>query len=182
MNGNKKILVIAILLLLISVGFTTYAIYRSSSSVTGNVGLAGWQVEIDGNDIDTSATLTLTLEDFTWTTQTAAVDDKIAPGSVGYVDIPIDATGSEVDVLVTASIDTANMTLPAGMTVSLQSGDDSKTISYSASDMSDSIRINVAWTGTLADTSGKDTTDKAAAGTTVSIPITLTARQATVGS
>ncbi len=180
MKGNKKILVIAILLLLISVGFTTYAIYRSTTTATGTVAIAAWQVEVDGNDIDTNATMTLTLDNIHWTTQTSAVDGKIAPGSEGYVEIPIDATGSEVDVIVTAQIDTANMTLPTGMTATLE--DNSVTIDYDDTDMSGVIRVNIAWTGTLSDTPTKDTSDKAAATTgTVSIPVTLTARQKVAG-
>lgn len=180
MKGNKKILVIAILLLLISVGFTTYAIYRSTTTATGTVGIAAWHVEIDDNDIDTNATMTLTLDNITWTTQTSAVDDKIAPGSEGYVEIPVDATGSEVPVIIEAAIDTANMTLPTGMTATVDAA--SQKINYAASNMVGAVRINIVWTGTTADAPAKDTSDKAAATAgTVSIPVTLTARQALSG-
>ena len=54
MKGDKKILIIAILLLLLSVGFTTYAIYKSSTSVQGTAKLAAWHVEVSDEDFTLS--------------------------------------------------------------------------------------------------------------------------------
>ena len=175
MKGDKKILVAAILVLLLTVCFGTYAIYRASTTASGSVKAAAWSVKVDGTDIKT-ANYTFTASNITWTTLTG-YNNTIAPGSEGYIEIPIDATGSEIDVLITAAL--GSTSLPAGMTASVASGDGSKTIGYStaANAMKTTVRINIAWAGAESDDSTKDGTDLAAQGTTLSIPVTLTAKQ-----
>ena len=175
MKGNKKILLLSILVLLITVCFGTYAIYRASGSASGSIKAAAWSVKIDGTDI-ASANYTFDASDITWTTLTG-YNDTIAPGSTGTITIPVDATGSEVDVVLTATL--GSPTLPNGMTATLASGSDSQIIAYSATEgaMEKKVRINIAWTGSESDTSEKDGTDLAAKGTTLSIPVTLTAKQ-----
>ena len=173
MKGNKKILVIAVLLLLISVTFSTYAIYRSSATGNGSVNAANWNVSIKGTAID-SANFDFGYSDITWTTNPGK-NNTIAPGATGYIEIPVVATGSEVDVLLTASITGAS--LPTGMTATIDGGG-SQTITYNASSMTANVRINIEWTGTDEDTTEKDGTDLAAEGTALSIPVTLTAQQA----
>ncbi len=175
MKGDKKILVVALLVLLLTVCFGTYAIYRASGSATGTVKAAAWSVKVDGTNIQ-SANYTFNASNITWTTLTG-YNNTIAPGSSGYIDIPIDATGSEVDVLITAAL--GSTTLPNGMTATLASGSDSQTIAYSTTEnaMKTNVRINIAWAGAESDDSTKDGTDIAASGTTLSIPVTLTAKQ-----
>ena len=65
------------------------------------------------------------------------------------------------------------------MTATLATGNDSQTIAYSATEgaMEKTVRINIAWAGAESDDSTKDGTDLAAQGTTLSIPVTLTAKQ-----
>ena len=130
MKGNKKVLTLSVLVLLLAVCFTTYAIYRSAADAEGSVDAAKWSVKIDGDAID-SANYTFDASDITWTSLTG-YNDTIAPGSTGYIEIPVDADGSEVDVLLTAAMGSA--TLPAGMTATLASGADSQTIAYSATE------------------------------------------------
>lgn len=174
MKKNKKLLVIAVLLLLVTIGFS-YAIYRSRTTANGTVNTAAWSVKINGTDMD-SANYTFTGSDITWTTNPGKAG-TVAPGASGYIEIPVDADGSQVDVILTAAL--GSVTLPNGMTVSLASGSDSQTIAYSATsgEMGAKVRINVAWTGTTEDSNSKDGTDKTASGTSISIPVTLTARQ-----
>ena len=171
MKGNKKILVAIALLLLISATFTTLAIYRSTATATGSINAAKWVVKAKGTDME-SATFTFGYNDIQWTTHTGK-NNTIAPGDVGVITIPVDASGSEVDVVLEATLGSA--TLPDGMTVALDSSSTTE-IAYAAS-MTGSIKINVTWSGALTDEVGKDTTDKAAQGSTLSIPVTLTARQ-----
>lgn len=175
MKGDKKILVAALLVLLLTVCFGTYAIYRASTNASGSIKAAAWSVKVGGTDIQ-SANYTFSASDIHWTTLTG-YNNTIAPGSSGYIDIPIDATGSEVDVIITAAL--GSTTLPNGMTATLASGNDSQTISYSttANAMKTNVRINVAWAGAESDDATKDGTDLAAQGTTLSIPVTLTAKQ-----
>lgn len=179
MKGNKKVLVAAVLLLLMSVCFTTYAIYRNSVTGTGSIRAAAWAVKVKGTAIS-SANLNFGINDITWTTHNGE-NNTIAPGDSGTITIPVDATGSEVDVILTAAIDTATANLPDGMTATVTSGTSgSQRIEYStATDaMKTNVVITVTWTGTISDESSKDTTDLAAQNTSLSIPVTLTARQA----
>ncbi len=178
MKGDKKILAVAILVLLLTVCFGTYAIYRASGSATGTVKAAAWSVKVDGTDI-ASANYTFTAANITWTTLTG-YNDTIAPGSAGYIEIPVDADGSEVDVILTAEL--GSVTVPNGMTVALAEGAGSQTIGYSATEgqMEKKVRINIAWAGAESDDAAKDGTDLAAQGSTISIPVTLTAKQSLV--
>lgn len=175
MKGNKKVLTLAVLVLLLAVCFTTYAIYRQSTNGTGTIKAAAWSVTVKGQPITNN--FTFGLSDITWTTHTGK-NDTIAPGDSGTITIPVDATGSEVDVLVEAAIDTANASLPDGFTATVTSGTNGvATIPYAASGMTTNVVITVTWTGTLEDTAAKDGTDLAAQGSNLSIPVTLKARQ-----
>ena len=178
MKGDKKILVLAVLVLLLTVCFGTYAIYRQSTDASGSIRAAKWSVKVNDTDIAT-ANYTFDAGDITWTSLTG-YNDTIAPGSEGYIEIPVDADGSEVDVILTAAL--GNVTLPTGFTVALASGADSQTITYSATEgaMEKTVRINVAWAGAESDDAAKDGTDLAAQNTTFNIPVTLTARQSLV--
>lgn len=175
MKGNKKILLLSILVLLITVCFGTYAIYRASGSASGSIKAAAWSVKIDDTDI-ASANYTFDASNITWTKLTG-YNNTIAPGSEGYIEIPVDADGSEVDVILTATI--GSTTLPTGMTATLESGDDLKTIAYSSTSgaMETTVRINIAWAGAESDDATKDSNDLSFQGTTISIPVTLTAKQ-----
>ena len=181
MKGNKKILVAIVLLLLISISFTTYAIYRSSVTGSGSIRAAKWSVKVDDTDIEsTSLNLNFTYDDITWASTHYGYNKTIAPGDSGTLTIPVDATGSEVDVLLEAAINTASANLPTGMTASVTSGTNGKqTIAYST--VTDAMKTNVVitltWSGDINDGSSKDTTDKQAQNTTFTIPVTLTARQ-----
>lgn len=176
MKGNKKVLTLAVLLLLV-VAFGTYAIYRQSANGTGSLKAAAWSVKVKNTDI-ASANFDFDFDDITWTSLTG-YNDTIAPGSEGYIEIPVDATGSEVDVILGAELGTVTG-LPDGMTVALASGADSQTIAYNASSMTANVRINIAWAGAESDTAAKDTNDLSKKGATFSIPVTLTAKQSLV--
>lgn len=179
MKGKKKIILVLLLALVLTaiVGATTYAIYRSTATATGTVGIAAWQVKIGegtGQEAFDGANYTIKASDITWT-KNVGENGKTAPGAVGQAVIPVDATGSEVGVVLEATLGTA--TLPDGMTAALASGASSQTIPYSSSNMKANVTIEITWTGTLEDTTAKDTTDKAVNNTTISIPVNLTARQ-----
>ena len=180
---NKKFLVVAALLLLIGVGFGTYAIYRTSSIGTATVATATWSVKVNSADTETGA-FTFSADDIDWTTNTSAVDGKIAPGSSGTLTLEIDATGSEVNVDYTASVGTILVNGVAntneGFTVTPhEAADAAGTIAYSTTTdaMKKTITFDVVWTGTDADSTTKDTADMAMDGINVSIPITVTAKQ-----
>ena len=176
MKGNKKLLVVAILLLLITVSFATYAIYRESTTVTGTLSTAKWSVLVNDSSFD-AATLTFGLNDLTCTSNPGKAG-TIAPGAECYIDFAIDADGSEVDVVVDAELDTANSTnIPENMEVSMNGG--TLTIPYSATEgqMEGTVRLNVVWPGALSDDTTKDGEDLADNDKDVTIAVKLTARQ-----
>ena len=177
MKGNKKVLTLAVLVLLLAVCFTTYAIYRQSASGTGTLDAAAWSIKVNDTDI-ASANFDFDFDDITWTSKTG-YNNTIAPGSEGYIEIPVDATGSEVDVILGAELGTVTG-LPDGMTVALASGADSQTIAYNASSMTANVRINIAWAGAESDNATKDANDLSKQNATFSIPVTLTAKQSLV--
>ena len=174
MKGNKKVLTLAVLVLLLAVCFTTYAIYRQSADGTGTIKAAAWSIKVNDTDIS-SANFNFGMSDITWTTHTGK-NNTIAPGDSGTITIPVDATGSEVDVLLTAELGTITG-LPNGMTVSVSGTNGVTEIPYAASGMTTNVVITVTWQGDINDSTTKDGTDLDAAGDELSIPVTLTARQ-----
>ena len=180
MKGNKKILVVAVLLLLISVSFTTYAIYRNSISGSGSATAAAWTVDFQKGGSSVSDSFNFSGSDVTWTVNPSAVAGKIAPGATGYIDYQIVATGTEVDVYYNAELLSGGT---SGITVSLTdtsgnalSGE--QLLQYNSTAMTATVRINITWDGTTSDQPSKDTADLGIkdAGS-ISIPIKFTARQ-----
>ena len=105
MKGNKKILVIAVLLLLIAVSYTTYAIYKTKVAGNAEVTAATWAVVFkDGSDtINETNAITFTGAECT---NAHVAEGKIAPGATCTKTITLDATGTEVDVAYTVSTGT----------------------------------------------------------------------------
>ncbi len=175
MKGNKKVLVIAALLLLISVSFTTYAIYRNSWTGNGTIKAAAWEVKLKkgSNEVQN---VNFDASDIVWTTRTG-YNNTIAPGSTGTITYTVDASGSEVDVLVSAAIDTESATLPEGLTITGVSAP--ATIPYATGEgnMTATITVTVAWAGADSDDADKDADDMDFAGDNLSIPMTITAKQ-----
>ena len=173
MKGNKKLLVIAVLVLLITISFTTYAIYKSSATGTDSVKAAAWVVKVNNTDI--VANDTFTANDITWANTRIGKNDTIAPGDHGTVNVVIDATGSEVDVDYAISIDTTALNNP-NFTVTAATGSAlTGTIPYSASSMSKTVTLNVVWNGVDNDTA--NSSDIALQGQDISIPVVVTATQ-----
>ena len=187
MKGNKKLLIVAILLLLITVSFTTYAIYRTSVEGTAKVDTAAWEIEFaDGSEI-----LTDNFEvNFT---ETDCVNNhvkpgKIAPGATCTKTITLDATGTEVDVEYTATATSADVkvggnAVPAEanqFTVTLANGGTGR-IAYNADPQTAELTLTLAWDGTDTD-ENPNAADTALAGQTVTVPVTLTAKQVPVSA
>ena len=174
MKGNKKILAVAFLVLLLAVCFGTYAIYKSSATGSGSVSTAAWVVNVNNTDI--TATNTFTLGSINWGSSTYGKNGKIAPGDQGTVNIVIDADGSEVDVAYTIAIDSSAITNP-NISITASSGSLTGTIPYSATagEMERTVTLQVTWTGV--DNASANTADITTAGTSLSIPVTVTAVQ-----
>lgn len=180
-KGNKKLALVAVLLLLVTISFGTYAIYRTSSVGTGTVATANWHVEVAGTDVSSTAgTFTFSGSDVNWTTNTSAVNGKIAPGSQGTYSIALDATGSEVPVAYEVSSVSATIGGTAvsndKFTVTIDPNDTGK-LAYAATNMTKNIPLIITWTGSDSDTAAQDSADISMAGQNVTISVTLTVKQ-----
>ncbi len=182
MKGNKKILVIAVLLLLIAASYSTYAIYKTSVGTNTTVTAARWDVEFQDNASQAISTTNITFN----TTECSSNHVKpglIAPGATCTKKIKLVATNTEVDVTYTATpgtpkIGTNNVPDAANdFTVTLTPANG--TISHSASEREVELTLTVAWGGDESDT--LDPADTALQGSTITIPVTLVAKQV-VGS
>ena len=177
MKGNKKILLVAVLLLLLAVSYSTYAIYKSSATGSGSVNAAAWVVEV--NNADIVANNTFTLGNITWATPRYGQNNTIAPGDTGTVDVVIDASGSEVGVsyaitIDTTALDNSNFTVTAhNPSTAPLSG----TIAYGQS-MTKTVTLDITWTGVDdATAGGANEKDIALAGDALSIPVTVVVTQ-----
>ena len=177
MKGNKKILLVAVLLLLLAVSYSTYAIYKSSATGTGSVNAAKWIVKVNTGDI--VANNTFTLGNITWATPRYGQNNTIAPGDTGTVDVVIDASGSEVGVNYAITIDTVALDNP-NFTVTAHDAVNAPltgTIAYGAS-MTKTVTLDITWTGVDdATTGGANEKDIALQGQPLSIPVTVVVTQ-----
>lgn len=177
MKGNKKILVVAVLLLLIAVSYSTYAIYKSEATADATVSTAAWVVEVNDQAL-TQATHTFTLGNITWATPTVSkVAGKIAPGDHGTATVEIDATGTEVDVDYTVSINTTAFNNNQFSVTADANGDPlTGTIAYSDASKVKTITLNINWNAV--DTTAANTDDLGDAGqASLAIPVTVTVVQ-----
>ena len=187
MKGNKKLLVVAILLLLIAVSYGTYAIYKSSFTGNAEVTAAIWDVKFKNGEtvLQNNYTLTFTTADCTGNNHVK--DGVIAPGATCHKTVTLDAGDSEVDVAyevsqngdVTAS-DNGDLTNANDFTVSFTP--DHGSIAYDAGTKTTTFTVDLTWEGE--DDTPTDTinaADTALNGKTFTVPIKLVAKQV-VGS
>ena len=180
-KGNKKLLVVA-LLLLITATIGTYAIYRVTSTGTSSVDTAAWKIKLNGTEqTSTTKTFTFTNSNINWTKNTSAVANKIAPGSTGTITLELDATGSEVNVaydvdVKSIKIDGTEVPNTTGFTVALNSSDTGK-LAYAAENMKKNIVLDVAWAGADTDEATKDAADIDINGKTIAIEVEVTVKQ-----
>ena len=186
MKGNKKVLVLAVLLLLISVSFTTYAIYKTSVAGNAKVTAATWDVKFKNGatELENNFEVTLTGADCT---NNHVAQGKIAPGATCTKHITLDASSSEVDV--TYQVSTGAVTAEKGgsavettnanaFTATLTPA--TGTIAYNADTKTVDLTLTVAWAGTE-NAETVDPADTALSGATITVPVTLIAKQV-VGS
>ena len=186
MKGNKKILVVAVLLLLIAVSYGTYAIYKSSKEGEGKVTAAAWNIAFTQGQTTLTDNFTMTFTGADCTNNHVAAG-KIAPGATCTKDIVLTATGTEVDVTyeveagtVTAEKGGEAVSLTGANTITATLTDTNgqaldEEILMTDNPMSETIRVTITWAGTESDT--VDPKDTALNGATITVPLTLVAKQ-----
>lgn len=188
MKGNKKLLIITILLLVITIGFTTYAIYKTSLSGTGTVTAATWNVSFADGQTTMSENFNIQFSSSDCNqaydgTNNHVAEGKIAPGVTCSKTIDVNATGTEVDVLLTAESgditatkggDSVAITNANEFTVNVTTNPDNGIIAYNAQTKTATVTVSVTWGF---DEELKDPYDTALNGATITVPIALTAKQ-----
>lgn len=177
MKGNKKILAVALLLLLVAVSFGTYAIYKTNVGGNATVKAAKWVAKVKKGSTEVT-TLALTNADFTCGGTQHGKNNTIAPGDTCTATISVDLSGSEVDAVVSAKVETAEVEGLDTDRFTIESNAGTATsIPYAAS-MTKDITITLTWQGAADDTDALNTKDLAMQGKTFTIPVTITAAQA----
>ena len=183
--NNKKLLVIAALLLFVGVGMATYAIYKTTASGTATVNAANWSVAFKANNTVINENTSINLSDLTWTNSLGTVKDgKIAPGSSATFDVEIDATGSEVDVDYEIAVGgvkynngTSDVDAPTGL-FTVSAADSTGTILYSTTNsMKKVVTVTITWAGAIDDDATKIANDLTINGKPLKITISVTAAQ-----
>ena len=189
MKGNKKILVIAVLLLLIAVSYTTYAIYKTAAAGNAEVTAAKWDVKFKNGstELTNNYTVELTGADCT---NTHVAEGKIAPGATCTKEITLDASQAEVDVTYDVTVgtviaekggETVSTTGANAFTATLlnESNETNGTIAYNAGTKTATLTLTVTWAGTE-NAETVDPKDTALSGATIKVPVTLVAKQVPV--
>lgn len=195
MKGNKKVLVVAVLLLLIAVSYSTYAIYKSSIAGTGTVTAATWNIAFTEGQNTLSDSFTLTFSSSDCVNNSHVANGVIAPGASCTKDITITATGTQVDVEYDVEVDEANITATKNSaTVSTSAANDfSATLTdtsgqqldgeilMSDNPMSETVRVTLSWDDDDDSNANPadviNAADTALNGATITVPITITAKQ-----
>lgn len=180
MKGNKKVLAVALLLLLVAVSFGTYAIYKTVATSSSTVEAAAWSIEVNDTGVVTGEH-TFSFGTINWTCPTGHVaSGVIAPGCTGTVDLEIDATGTEVslDYLVTiGSVTVNNAAVPNGTITVSSSGSLSGSILLSDETKTRTIPLTITWAGNANDGDEKNAADVGLQDSTITLGLTVTATQ-----
>ena len=186
MKGNKKILVVAVLLLLIAVSYSTYAIYKTSVAGNATVTAAKWEVTFKNGETTLTNNYTIAFGTTECAGNNHVKDGKIAPGASCAKDIILDAGTSEVDVAYDITYGTPTI---GGTAISSDANDFTVTITpasgsipYTATGTARQVTLTIEleWDGEDTDTNpnAADTAIGEAA-STITVPITLVAKQDT---
>lgn len=193
MKGNKKLLVVVALLLLLTLTFTSYAIYKSSYAGNANVNAAKWNVSFAAGQTTVTDNFLLTFDATDCPGNTHTANGVIAPGASCSKTITVDAGDTQVDVQVTATADQTNITaggtavsgtnqFTVGATVAAADG----IIAYNDNPKTTTVTVTISWGGTDDSSANPadvmNNADTALAGQTITVPVTLTAKQVVAGS
>ena len=114
MSKNKKVIVITIILLIISVILvyailSTYATFRSEFSGSMKVDNATWKILINNTDISLNATKEFTIDNISIDQSQGVEEGKLAPGLKGNFNILIDPSDTDVSIIYELKLDTKNI-------------------------------------------------------------------------
>ena len=178
---NSGLLIVAALLLVVTIGLSSYAIYKTTAEGDATASVARWSVKVNDDDIVATETLTFDGDAITWNANAHVAADKIAPGKTGTITFEIDASQSEVSVdyeITIGSIKVGNDVIDNdAITAEVAGGDENGTIVYSTtpSEMVKTVTLNIEWDAI--DSADQNTKDMTLAGQSITIPVTIVAKQ-----
>ena len=114
MSKNKKVIIITIILLIISVILvyailSTYATFRSEFSGSMKVDNATWKILINNTDISLNTTKEFTIDNINIDQSQGVEEGKLAPGLKGNFNILIDPSDTDVSIIYELKFDTKNI-------------------------------------------------------------------------
>lgn len=186
---KKGIIVVIALLLAIYLIGSTYARYSTQGVGSANISIAEWHVSIKNGD----TTLNSTSQDIPFEVQsnTFVVPGKIAPAVTATATIELDLAGTEVAVDFDAVIDDSaiadigasadKISLTTTVDGTTYTSGTSQTINlinneaFTSTNGKKTVVLTVTWEND--DNNNPDDTTMGTAGGTISIPVTLTAKQ-----
>ena len=187
MKGNKKILVIAILLLLIAVSYGTYAIYKSSFAGNATVTAAIWDVKFKNGETELTNNFPLAFGATDCVGNDHVKNGVIAPGATCRKTVTLDAGTSEVDVKYEVSqngdVTVSDGTLAGANQFTVSFSPAQGTITWNdAEHRTADFEVVLTWAGEDdTPTDSVNDADTLLAGKTFTVPVTLVAKQV-VGS
>lgn len=154
MRKKIKLIIVALFALLLTsfLIVETYALFETNGSAEKEMEIGRWVILLNNNDV--TETRTLTLNDFTYANSSHTQSGYFAPGSVGYFDLEIDATDSDVSVEYVLDIDDSGLTDYPNIYFTFTNLDTNQTVTTSSynglirlSDASKvhNFRINLVW-------------------------------------
>ena len=113
-KSSKKLIVLAIIVLMATLSYDTFSRYYSIYMNDSNLKLAPWRISVNNKKITTSENITVKPDLIVVTDSTTErYQNKLVPGCSGYFDLIIDPTGTGVSV--DYIIDFKPEKLPGGM-------------------------------------------------------------------
>jgi len=106
---KKRLIIVSLIILLITsvVLLDTYALFETRANATKELTTGKWVIEVNGEDITESATITL--NNFVYNNSSHTQTGYFAPGSDAYFDVEIDTSESDVSVIYEIDIDDSSL-------------------------------------------------------------------------
>ncbi len=153
---KKKLIIIFLIILLITsiVLMDTYALFETNANASKVLTTGKWIIEINGEDITETDSITLGVEDFVYDNSVHTQDGYFAPGSDVYFDIEIDASETDVSIIYEISIDDSALEDHPNITFSVEDLDTNQevdefpmtgTLLLSGNDMTKTLRVHLTW-------------------------------------
>ena len=181
---NKTIFIVGgilIAIVLVCVVGYTYSRYTSQAKGTATAKVANWAIQVNDTDIVQNAEFTLDDSYITWSDSEYVEDGYIAPGSTGTMRIRIDASGSQVAVRYTVTIDDSALDSYSQIKITKVNNQPVSGDTYSGvialADVDTPVEIPIEITWTNADGTNASDTTIGSTVDTLEIPITVTAEQ-----